>query len=208
VTTYKIISIYNNYNMDVIFANKKKGTKRTKGTKGTRTTNNNIRPTTTRRSKHVKGTKIKIKYVPLRLTKKDKIKQKKMLNKSRKLYKKGIYYTRKPVKSYQSKKSKHVINAMKMYNMDHITPNDKLAKATGCSKPTLEKIVNKGQGAYYSSGSRPNQTSQSWGIARMASAITAGKAAVIDYSILKKGCKKNSKALRLAKKAFSKYGKN
>ena len=190
--------------MDVIFGNK---IKRRKGTKGRRTTNNNIRPTTTRRSKHVKGTKIKIKYVPLRLTKKDKIKQQKMLNKSRKLYKKGIYYTRKPVKSYKSKKSKHVINAMKIYNVDHIIPNDKLAKATGCSKPSLEKIVNKGEGAYYSSGSRPNQTAQSWGIARLASAITAGKAAVIDYSILKKGCKKNSKALRLAKKAFSKYGK-
>ena len=195
--------------MDVIFGNKTKGAKGKKRTKGRRTTNNNnnIRPTTTRRSKHVKGTKIKIKYVPLRLTKKDKIKQQKMLNKSRKLYKKGIYYTRKPVKSYQSKKSKHVINAMKIYNVDHISPNDKLAKATGCSKSSLEKIVNKGEGAYYSSGSRPNQKAQSWGIARMASAITAGKAAVIDYSILKKGCNKNSKALRLAKKAFSKYGK-
>ena len=193
--------------MNGIFGNKTKGAKGKKRTKGRQNANNNIRPTTTRRSKHVKGTKIKIKYVPLRLTKKDKIKQQKMLNKSRKLYKKGIYYTRKPVKSYQSKKSKHVINAMKMYNMDNITPNDKLAKATGCSRPSLEKIVNKGEGAYYSSGSRPNQTAQSWGIARLASAITAGKAAIIDYSILKKGCKQNSKALRLAKKAFSKYGK-
>ena len=132
--------------------------------------------------------------------KKDKIKQQKMLNKSRKLYKKGIYYTRKPVKSYQSKKSKHVINAMKMYNINNISPNDKLAKATGCSKSSLEKIVNKGEGAYYSSGSRPNQTPQSWGIARMASAITAGKAAIIDYAILKEGCKKNSKAIDWQKK--------
>ena len=56
-------------------------------------------------------------------------------------------------------------------------------------------------GAYYSSGSRPNQTAESWGIARLASAITSGKSAVIDYHLLEEGCKKNSKALKLAKKA-------
>ena len=73
-------------------------------------------------------------------------------------------------------------------------------------KLILKKIVKKGQGAYYSSGSRPNQTAQSWGLARLASAITAGKAAAVDYNILEKGCKHNSKALTLAKKAKRKYG--
>ena len=66
--------------------------------------------------------------------------------------------------------------------------------------------MRKGEGAYYSSGSRPNQTSQSWGLARLASSITSGKAAAVDYSILEKGCKKNSKALRLAKLAKKKHG--
>ena len=42
-------------------------------------------------------------YVPTRLSKKDKKKQKRELNKSRKAYKKGKYYTRKKVKSFKSK---------------------------------------------------------------------------------------------------------
>jgi len=36
--------------------------------------------------------------------------------------------------------------------------------------------------------------------------LTSGKAAAVDYSILEKGCQKNSKALKLAKKAKHKYG--
>ena len=56
-------------------------------------------------------------------------------------------------------------------------------------------------GAYYSSGSRPNQTPHSWGIARLASSITGGKAASVDYNILEQGCNNNSKALKLAKKS-------
>jgi hypothetical protein len=124
-----------------------------------------------------------------------------MLIKSRRLYKKGIYYTRKAVPSFKSKKSHHIINAEKMYKTDKIGATTELAKATKCSKSALAKIINKGEGAYFSSGSRPNQTAQSWGLARLASAITGGKAAAIDYSILEKGCKPNSKALTLAKKA-------
>jgi hypothetical protein len=70
---------------------------------------------------------------------------------------------------------------------------------------SLRKIVNKGQGAYYSSGSRPNQTSHSWGLARLASSISGGKASAVDYKILEQGCTKSSKALKLAKKARIKY---
>jgi len=81
-----------------------------------------------------------------------------------------------------------------------------LAKKTGCSKKTLRNIIKKGQGAYYSSGSRPNQTSHSWGIARLASTITSGKAAAVDFNILKEGCNNKSKALLLAKKAKKKHG--
>jgi hypothetical protein len=131
------------------------------------------------------------KYLPAKLTKNDRTKQAAMLSKSQKLYKKGIYYTRTPVKSYKSKPSKHVKKAIKTYKLDKnssgkITPQT-LAKPTKCSKKSLELIVKKGEGAYYSSGSRPNQTAQSWGIARLASAVTAGKAAAVDYAILKKG---------------------
>ena len=149
---------------------------------------------------------IPIKYLPKRLTKKDKKKQAKQLKKSRAAYKKKIYISRKPVSSYKSKKSQHIKNAEKIYKIKKIVINDKLAKKTGCSKKALLKIIKKGQGAYYSSGSRPNQTAHSWGIARLASAITSGKAAAIDYKILEQGCNKNSKALKLAKKAKIKHG--
>ena len=154
----------------------------------------------------MKSNKIPIRYLPLRLTKKDKQIQLNMLKKSRKLYKKGKYYTRKQVTSYTSKPSKHIITARKIYKVDTISPNKSLARATGCSINALNKIVQKGEGAYYSSGSRPNQTAQSWGLARLASSITGGKAAAVDFNILEKGCKHNKKAFLLAKKSKRKYG--
>ena len=137
-------------------------------------------------------------YVPKSLSKKDKIKQKKLLDRSRKSYKKGIYYLRPKVKTFKSHHSPHIMKAMKVYGVDSVRPNAELAAKTGCSIGALEKVVNKGRGAYYSSGSRPNQTPDSWGYARLASTITGGPASRIDYSILEEGCSRNSKALRMA----------
>ena len=150
--------------------------------------------------------KLPLRYVPKNLTKKDKQKQLNMLLKSRRLYKKQKYYTRKRVNSYKNKPSKHVANARKIYAIQNIRPSKELALKTGCSLSSLNQIVKKGEGAYFSSGSRPNQTAQSWGIARLASALTAGKAAAIDYSILQKGCNPNKKAFKLATQATRKYG--
>lgn len=146
-------------------------------------------------------------YIPKSLTRKDLKKQKKNILKSRKLYKKGIYYQRPKVKSYKSKKSRHLENAIKLYDIDKITPSKELANKTQCSQDALEKIVNKGRGAYYSSGSRPNQTAESWGLARLASSITGGNSSIVDYHILKDGCKKTSKALKLANKTCKKQNK-
>jgi len=150
--------------------------------------------------------KINMRYLPKILSKKDKKKQLNMLLKSKKAYKKGSYYTRKNVPSFQSKKSPHILKAEKIYKIGKIGATDDLAKATKCSKKSLLKIIEKGEGAYYSSGSRPNQTPQSWGLARLASSITGGKAAAVDYYILEDRCKKTSRALTLAKKANKKYG--
>lgn len=136
-------------------------------------------------------------YVPKQLTRRDRKKAMCELHKSRKSYKKGIYYTRKKVKSFKSRPSKHVRTMKKMYGTTKV--NKVLAHRTGCSIQTLNKIINKGMGAYFSSGSRPNQTAQSWGIARLASSVTGGKSSGVDYKLLKEGCKKNSKALKLAK---------
>lgn len=144
------------------------------------------------------------KYLPIILSKKDYKKQKTNIFKSRKLYKKGIYYTRPKVSSFHSKQSNHIQNAENIYNVNKVLPNKELSMKSGCSINSLEKIVNKGRGAYFSSGSRPNQTAESWGIARLASAVTGGKSSIVDYSILYNGCKKNSKALKMATKTCKK----
>ena len=150
--------------------------------------------------------KVPIKYVPKKLSRRDKKKVKKMLKKSRKLYKKKKYFTRKKVKSFTSKVSPHIKKSLKIYKLKKFSVNQELAKKTGCSLTGLRKIVKKGQGAYYSSGSRPNQTGHSWGYARLASSISGGKAAAVDFNILEKYCKKGSKALRLAKRSRKKHG--
>jgi hypothetical protein len=128
-----------------------------------------------------------------------------MLEKSRRLYKKHKYYTRKNVSSYKTKTSNHILNARRIYDIENITPNKELALKTGCKLSALKQIVKKGEGAYYSSGSRPNQTPQSWGLARLASSITSGKSAAVDYDIINKGCKHNKKAFILANKSKKKY---
>jgi hypothetical protein len=145
-------------------------------------------------------------YVPSQLSSKDKTKQIRELMKSRKLYKKGIFYSRPKISSFKNRKSNHVQVAKQLYHMDSMNDLKQLSTSTGCSVKVLKKIINKGMGAYYSSGSRPSQTAHSWGIARLASSISSGKSAAVDYKILENGCKKNSKALYLAKKAKRKYG--
>ena len=149
--------------------------------------------------------RLPLRYVPKNLSKKDKQKQLNMLLKSRRLYKKQKYYTRKRVNSYKNKPSKHVANARKIYAIQNIRPSKELALKTGCSLNSLNQIVKKGEGAYFSSGSRPNQTAQSWGIARLASALTAGKAAAVDYKIISEGCDHKKKAFIMANKAKKKY---
>ena len=149
--------------------------------------------------------KFPIRYVPNVLTRKDKKKQINMIIKSKKLYKKHKYYTRKNISSYKNKKSNHISNARKIYNIKNIIPNKELAQKTGCKISALKQIVKKGEGAYYSSGSRPNQTPQSWGLARLASSLTSGKAAAVDYDIIKKGCNHKKKAFLLANKSRKKY---
>lgn len=153
----------------------------------------------------MKETKVPMRYLPKGLSRKDRKSQAKMLAKSRKLYKKNKYYTREKLPSYKSKTSNHILNARKIYGIEKIVPSRELSRATGCSLNALKKIVKKGEGAYFSSGSRPNQTAQSWGYARLASAITAGKSAAVDYNILEKGCDHNKKAFRLAQKSRRKY---
>ena len=140
--------------------------------------------------------KIKKKYYS-NLSLKNRDKQIKMIQKSRKMYKQGKYFTRSKL-DYPSKVSPHILRAQKLYGTK-IIPSKELVQKTGCSLKALRQIVKKGEGAYYSSGSRPSQTPHSWAYARLASAITGGKASKVDYHIIKT-CNKNKPAFRLSKK--------
>jgi len=140
-------------------------------------------------------------YLPDALSRRDKTLQRSELPKPRKLYKHHKFYPRrKNIRTFTSKPSKHTARARKLYGVDNIIPSRELARRTGCSIRGLRQIVRKGEGAYYSSGSRPNQTPQSWGNARLASAITGGNASAVDFHILTKECDHHKPAYRLAQK--------
>lgn len=152
-----------------------------------------------------KSGNIPYKYLPRTLSKSDRKKQLANLRRTRKLYKKHskTYVNRPILKSFKSKPSKHVQKAMKIYGVDSMKPSKELARKTGCSRKVLRKIINKGEGAYHSSGSRPNQSKESWGYARLASAITGGPASKVDAHLLEEGCDKSSSlAYKMYKESF------
>ena len=126
--------------------------------------------------------------MPLHLSKEDQKRQARNIRKSRKQYRKGIYFKRPKVVTFKAKRSSHVMRAMKKFNLTSMKPTLEMARKTGCSLRGLREIVRKGEGAFYSSGSRPNQTAQSWGYARLASVLTGGPAAKVDHHILEKYC--------------------
>lgn len=148
---------------------------------------------------------IPVRYLPKFLTRKDRKRQRRELIRSRAAYKKGKYITRKTVKSFHSKKSDHISRAEKLYSLKNFKLDKTLAKRTKCKLAGLKKIMKKGQGAYFSSGSRPNQTAHSWGYARVASSITGGKASAVDNHILEEYCDKKSRALKLSRKAIKRF---
>jgi|TARA_B100000073_G_scaffold236577_1_gene197947 hypothetical protein len=125
------------------------------------------------------------------LSKEDKKKQKKQLDKSTSDYKKGKLTDRKKLDSYKPKKSKYVESVKEKtglpINIDKLA--DKFSRSEKRKKQLLkgmEEIIDKGKGAYYSSGSRPNQTPDSWGKARLASVLVGGPSRKIDKKIVDK----------------------
>lgn len=157
-----------------------------------------------------KRKRIKEKYFKHITKKRDRELYKQEIRKSQRLYKaykqkrgrskskEGIY-VRKKVRSFgPRKKSRHVSKAKKMYKIRSVKPSKELSEKSGCSIKGMHAIIEKGEGAYQSSGSYANQTPESWSYARLASALTGGPASKVDYHILIKHCKPNSKALKLA----------
>jgi hypothetical protein len=149
---------------------------------------------------------VPLKYLPKNLTRKDRKQQYQQLLLSRKSYRKGNYVTRRNVASYPHRRSRHLYTLQQLYGVKNSLPSEQLARATGCSIDAMNQIVRKGEGAYFSSGSRPNQTAQSWGLARLASSLTGGKSAAVDYRILEAGCDVRKTAMRLARQSRKRHG--
>ena len=112
------------------------------------------------------------KYVPDSLSASDRKKQIKSIKEKKE---------RPKLKSFQSKRSSWAEKFEKKYGYK-INQKARIAKEI-ISKKGIEEIIKKGQGAYYSSGSRPNQTATSWSLARLASVIMGGNARKVDKSI-------------------------
>ena len=118
--------------------------------------------------------KIPKQYVPDSLSKGDKEKQKKSI----------IEKKKRPKVDFKSKPSSYVERFKKKYgkNMD----NKKFINDNIITYAGQKKIIDKGMAAYYSSGSRPNQTPASWSKARLASVIMFGPAFKVDRDIAEK----------------------
>jgi hypothetical protein len=122
------------------------------------------------------------------LSKKDKQQQIRDLEESRSLYKKGIYKSRSQKASFKNKKSPHIVEFENKYGVN-INNKSAVYKVTGVTPKAQSKILKKGMGAFYSSGSRPNQSAQSWAYARLASVILKHNAYPVDRHVLKEnGC--------------------
>jgi len=119
--------------------------------------------------------KINPKYVPKSLTPADKKKQIKSIKEGK---------PRPKVDSFKSKRSSYVVAFEKKYGTK-IT-NKAFIYKNIISKTGVDKIIAKGIAAYYSSGSRPNQTPASWSNARLASVIMGGAARRVDKAIWEK----------------------
>lgn len=83
-----------------------------------------------------------------------------------------------------TKRSTWVIKYEKKYNKK-ITDRSFIHKNI-ITKTGVDKILDKGRGAYFSGGSRPNQTPSSWAYSRLASVIMNGPARKVDIDIWNK----------------------
>lgn len=112
-----------------------------------------------------KDTGLPKKYVPKSLTPSQKQKQVESIREKR---------NRPKLKGVKTRKSKWTTKAEKYFKGDTSLSN--ISKTLGVSKTGLLKIIIKGEGAYYSAGSRPNVSARQWGYVRMFSVLFGGKA--------------------------------
>ena len=114
------------------------------------------------------------KYVPDKLSPSDKKKQIKSIKEGKD----------RPKVDYKTKRSTHVVKFEKKYNT---TIKDlPFIYKNIITKTGVDKILDKGMGAYYSAGSRPNVSKEQWAYARLASVIMGGPARKVDKDIWEK----------------------
>ena len=109
----------------------------------------------------------------------------------RKQIKSIVEKKQRPKTSFKSKESSWTQKFNKKYGdeldkMKGGRSKRNIAKITGIPYKAINEVFKKGEGAYYSAGSRPNQTPQSWAYARVYSYILGGKARNIDKEITQK----------------------
>ena len=131
----------------------------------------------TERIRKVQKTKegIPKKYLPKSLTPEDRKKQVKSIQEKTK---------RPKLESFKSKRSTDVEKFEKKYGYK-ISNLSRISKEI-ITRTGINKILEKGRGAYFSGGSRPNQTPESWALARLASVIMNGPARKVDKDIWNK----------------------
>ena len=84
-----------------------------------------------------------------------------------------------PKVKVKERTSSHTIKFNKLYGdkidkMKGGRSKKNIAKLTGIPYKALDEAYKKGEGAFFSSGSRPNQSKDSWGRGRMYAYITGG----------------------------------
>lgn len=115
------------------------------------------------------------KYIPKSLSKSQKEKQIKSIEK-------GVDRPR--LEGVKTRRSKWTVKADKYFKGD--TSINNIAKVLNVKKKGLNDIIQKGEGAYYSAGSRPNVTARQWGLARLFSVLFGGPSRRIDKAIVEK----------------------
>ena len=131
------------------------------------------------------------------LSKKDTKKHQNYILERRAKAKKGKYISKTlELKSYKHKKSQNVLNFEKKYGVK-ITDKKGIERKVGLPMEAQKEILDKGKGAFFSSGSRPGQTPQSWAYGRLASVILKKGAYKYDKHILDKYKVKIKKPLRI-----------
>ena len=134
----------------------------------------------TRKSKRKTTRKFPKQYLE-RLSPKDKRKQLRSLRKLKSAYKQGRYLNRPKLKSYKKKESGWTAKFHKLY--PEAKTIKQVSRAVKIPEKALREIIKKGRGAYYSSGSRPNQTADSWGKARMYAYILGSPTRRVDHHV-------------------------